>query len=118
MELSCASTAFEVRGVLLKNGETIADWARKKGYNPTNVARYLARWSGKNKRPRGQQTLEIIEELESETGVKICGQNKLEGGKHHDGKPSNGNRKSPLEHRARTQATQQSQEDKGRIESS
>ena len=73
MELSCASTAFEVRGVLLKNGETIADWARKKGYNPTNVARYLARWSGKNKRPRGQQTLEIIEELESETGVKICG---------------------------------------------
>ena len=73
MELSCASTAFEVRGVLLKKGETIADWARKHRYNPTSVSRYLLRWSGKDKRPRGQQTREIIEALELETGVRICG---------------------------------------------
>lgn len=68
----CSST-LEVRGVLLKKGETVADWARRKGYDPTCASRYLLRWGGRNKRPRGRQTREIIEALESETGIKICG---------------------------------------------
>lgn len=73
MELSCASTVFEVRRVLLKKGEMVADWARRKGYDPTCASWYLLRWGGKKKRPRGRQTREIIEALEIETGVKICG---------------------------------------------
>jgi len=73
MELSRASTVFEVRSILLKKGETVADWARKHGYNPTCAARYLLRWGGKDKRPRGTQTREIIEALEAETGIRICG---------------------------------------------
>lgn len=73
MKLSCTSTVFAVRSALLKNGETVADWARKHGYAPMHVNRYLTRWSGKNKRPFGIQTKEIIETLEQETGIKICG---------------------------------------------
>ena len=71
--LSQTSTALEVRAFLLKEGETIAGWARKHGYNPVHAARYLGRWSGKANRPRGAQTRTIIEALEKDTGIKICG---------------------------------------------
>jgi len=73
MRLSQTSTALEVRAFLLKKGETIAGWARKHGYNPVHAARYLGRWSGKANRPRGAQTRNIIEALEKDTGIKICG---------------------------------------------
>ena len=73
MKLSKTSTALEVRAVLLKKGETIAGWARKHGYNPVHAARYLVRWSGREGRPRGPQTRTIIEALEKDTGIKICG---------------------------------------------
>lgn len=73
MRLSKTSTALEVRAVLLKEGKSIAGWAREYGFNPVHAARYLLRWSDREKRPRGHQTRTIIEALEKDTGIKICG---------------------------------------------
>lgn len=73
MELSRASTVYEVRGALMKKGETIADWARRSGFNPIFASRYLLRWGGKKGRPRGEKTRAVIEALEAETGIRICG---------------------------------------------
>ena len=52
MRLSKTSTALEVRAVLLKEGKSIAGWAREYGFNPVHAARYLLRWSDREKRPR------------------------------------------------------------------
>ena len=73
MRLSQTSTALEMKAFLLKKEKTIAGWAKKHGYNPVHVVRYLGRWSGRANRPRGAQTRAIIEALEKDTGIKICG---------------------------------------------
>ena len=60
-----------VRAKLLLKGFSLSAWERAKGYNGVRMTIY--RFAGKDKRPRGKQARAIIEALESETGIKICG---------------------------------------------
>jgi hypothetical protein len=52
---------------------SIDGWARTHGYLNGVVPKIISRYIGKGKRPNGGKSLEIIEALEAETGIKICG---------------------------------------------
>lgn len=60
-----------LRARLLEKGFSLSTWEREKGYN--GVRTMIYRFAGKDKRPWGKQARAIIEALESETGIKICG---------------------------------------------
>lgn len=66
----------QIRAVLLEQGVTLTDWAIGKDFQPRTVFQTLWRFAGADKRPRRGIALSIVEQLESETGVKICGQGK------------------------------------------
>lgn len=63
----------KIRAKLLEKGITLTDWARNKGYSQRTVYQTLWRFADTDKRPSSGISLAIIEKLESETGIKICG---------------------------------------------
>jgi len=73
MSSTRTSINFSVRASLMAKGFSLAGWARLQGYDPVSVPKYLRRWAGRQKRPIGVQTRAIIEALEQDTGIKICG---------------------------------------------
>ena len=62
-----------IRARLIEKGMSLDSWARAHGYLEGVVPSTVSRYCGKDKRPIGKQAREIIEALEAETGVKICG---------------------------------------------
>ena len=62
-----------LRAKLLEKGSSLSSWERSKGYPDGVVRMVVSRFAGKDKRPNRGQSLCIIEALELETGVKICG---------------------------------------------
>ncbi len=63
-----------VRGKLLLQGKTLHAWATDRGFSPKVAARMFARFAGESKRPKaGTKSLAVIEALEKDTGIKICG---------------------------------------------
>lgn len=62
-----------LRARLIERGTSIDGWAREHGYLEGVVPKIISRYIGTNKRPSGAQSLAIIEALEAETGIKICG---------------------------------------------
>ncbi len=62
-----------LRANLLQQGKTISSWARERGLAVSFVTKIISRFAGTEKRPSRGQSLEIIEALEAETGIKICG---------------------------------------------
>jgi len=57
----------------MAKGFSLAGWAKLQAHDPISVPKYLRRWAGRQKRPIGVQTRTIIEALEKDTGIKICG---------------------------------------------
>lgn len=64
-----------VKGELMKRrGMTLGTWGESKGFSKSTVRVYLMRFAGTKRRPpEGTISLEVISELEAETGIKICG---------------------------------------------
>ena len=62
-----------IRARLLDKGISLSSWERTKGYTDGFVRKVVSRFAGIDKRPQKGKTLAIIEALELETGVKICG---------------------------------------------
>ncbi len=71
--LQSAATRNSIRAHLLLNGMTISEWARKNNYRENLVTGLISRFAGKEGRPQKGLSLEVIEKLEAETGIKICG---------------------------------------------
>ncbi len=67
------TTRNSLRAKLLEKGLSLTAWGRRKGYGDGVVRVVVSRFAGKNTRPGRGQSLEIIEALEAETGIKICG---------------------------------------------
>lgn len=63
----------QIRSQLLGFGFTLADWSRRKGFKPATVQQTLWRYAGKSDGPKRGIALSIINQLEFETGIKICG---------------------------------------------
>lgn len=59
--------------LLEKKGLSIDEWEKTHGYAKGVVHKIISRFIGQPKRPCGEISLSIIEALEQETGVKICG---------------------------------------------
>lgn len=62
-----------VRARLLEKNQTITTWEEVHGYAKGVVPKIISRFAGQEKRPGKGVSLSIIEQLEAETGVKICG---------------------------------------------
>lgn len=62
-----------IRASLLWKGMTLTEWATMNGFKPRTLSQVLWRYGGKNDRPQTGQALAMIEALEAETGIKICG---------------------------------------------
>ena len=71
--LQSAATRNSLRGLLLLKGMTLSGWARAHGYPVNMVTGMVSRFAGKEARPGRGISLEIIEALEEDTGIKICG---------------------------------------------
>ena len=67
------TTRNSLRAKLLEKGLSLTAWEREKGYGNGVVRVVVSRFAGKDARPNGGQSLEIIEALEAETGIRICG---------------------------------------------
>ena len=62
-----------MRARLMEKGLTVEGWAREQGYGEGVAAKIVVRFVGKNKRPKGPVATKIIEGLETETGLRLCG---------------------------------------------
>lgn len=62
-----------IRARLLEKNMTIASWGENNGYAEGVVAKIISRFAGQDKRPNKGVSLKIIEQMESETGINICG---------------------------------------------
>lgn len=62
-----------IRARLLDKGISLSSWGQTKGYSSGFVRKVVSRFAGKNVRPQMGISLAIIESLEQETGVRICG---------------------------------------------
>ena len=71
--LQTAATRNSLRGILLLKGLSLSEWARSHGYQVSLVTGLVSRFAGTGKRPGRGVSLEIIEALEQDTGIKICG---------------------------------------------
>jgi hypothetical protein len=67
------ATRKSLRGILLLKGLTLYGWANENGYSRHVVTALVSRYVGKNKRPMRGMSLEVIEKLERDTGIKLCG---------------------------------------------
>ena len=72
-----------MRGLLLLKGKTLSEWAREHEYPIHLVVMAMNRFVGRDKRPRRGLTRKIIEALEQETGMRLCGKE----GEGADGTP-------------------------------
>ena len=64
----------QVRGLLIMQGKSLRSWAKENGYPYGNVGKIVERFAGNGRRPRiGSRSLEVIEALERDTGIRICG---------------------------------------------
>ena len=68
-----ANPKQKIRASLLGRGMTLTGWARNKGLKPTTVTQILARYAGKNTRPKKGITKKVIDMLELELHIKVCG---------------------------------------------
>ena len=68
-------SAMRVRisGTFHLRGLTLAAWAEANGFGYSAVMQVLHRFAGSEKRPQGALGRAIIEGLEAETGLVICG---------------------------------------------
>jgi hypothetical protein len=75
MEKSKKQTIINtLRARLIERGSNIDDWARSHGCKGGTARRIISRFAGKDKRPRANSlSHQIIDALESETGVQIYG---------------------------------------------
>ncbi len=64
---------LKVNACLRLRGLTLTLWAEKHGYNFGSVTQSLQKFAGNAARPKGTLSQKIISELESETGITICG---------------------------------------------
>lgn len=62
-----------IRARLLEKNMTVTSWEKSNGYAEGVVAKIISRFAGQEKRPNRGISKLIIEELESETGIHICG---------------------------------------------
>lgn len=64
-----------LRGELLKKkGLSMRGWAQRHGLKPNAAQIAIYRAIDQNRRPRkGSKALAILEELEADLGIKICG---------------------------------------------
>lgn len=62
-----------IRARLLERDFTISNWEKTHGYAKGVVPKIISRFAGQEKRPGKGVSLSIIEQLEAETGVIICG---------------------------------------------
>ena len=63
----------KIRGKLIEKGSNVKAWAKEKGFSPEATKVVLYRYCGRNYRPSGPKSKEIIEAIEAETGVRVCG---------------------------------------------
>ena len=71
--LQTTATKKSLRGLLLLKGLTLSAWARENGYTANLVTGLVSRFAGKEKRPKSGVSLKVIEALERDTGMRICG---------------------------------------------
>lgn len=62
---------LRVRADLMKQGHTVASWAKANGYKPYFVRQTLKRWAGKMGIPRGDKTRQVLSRLEATLGKPI-----------------------------------------------
>lgn len=60
-----------VRARLLRQGDTVASWARRRGHDPELARRLVWRWAGTRGVPRGQHTRAILRDLSFDLGIQI-----------------------------------------------
>ena len=58
---------------LREKGLTVEGWARSRCINEGIASKAVSRYVGKARRPGGRRGMEIIEGLEKETGLTLCG---------------------------------------------
>ena len=58
---------------LRKKGLTVESWARSRGISEGVASKAVSRYGGKARRPIGRRGIEVIEGLEKETGLVLCG---------------------------------------------
>jgi hypothetical protein len=63
-----------IRARLIEQGTNTQRWAAERGYKEGVVGKIIDRFAGLDERPRpGTQSRQIIDDLEADTGVRICG---------------------------------------------
>ena len=67
------ATRERMKMLMREKGLTIEGWARSQGINEGIASKVVSRYVGKERRPSGVTGIRIIEGLEAETGVKLCG---------------------------------------------
>lgn len=70
---SAATIRIVARAALLAQGHSLSSWARSHGYAPGVVTKIFSRFAGSPKRPKRGRSLAIIEALERETAMTLCG---------------------------------------------
>jgi hypothetical protein len=64
-------TPLQLRGLLYQRDQSIAEWARSRGYPPGTVQQVVHRWAGTQGVPRGRLTRSILRDLSKDLGVRI-----------------------------------------------
>jgi hypothetical protein len=62
-----------MRARLLEKGLTVETWARALGFSEGVASKVVSRYIGKEKRPIGPTATRVIEGLERESGMRLCG---------------------------------------------
>lgn len=63
----------QIRSRLLEQGLSLTAWAENRHLKPKTVHQILWRYAGKNKAPKRGIALSVVKQIETETGIKICG---------------------------------------------
>lgn len=75
MEETMRSIRNHVRAELARKGFSLRKWSCEHGWTPGLVSGVYFRYLGKDVRPRGGKSTEVLEALEAATGICICGEN-------------------------------------------
>ena len=74
IQVSESKTRNFIRARLIEQGTNLDAWAREHGYKERTVSKVISRFIGNDgKPPEGSISREIIDALEADTGVRICG---------------------------------------------
>lgn len=72
--MSESKTRNFIRARLIERGTNLDAWARSRGFKERSVSTIITRYIGSDsKPPEGSISREIIDALEADTGVRICG---------------------------------------------